>query len=448
MTMIKQGLALTALFVMLSLAACTGTAAGSAGENGGNEGAKRISLSEYTGTVTIDAGGTYILSGSLLGQVVVEADNATVNLILDNAKIHSETSAAIYVKKAGNVIVTLAPESRNVLTDAAEYVYDDAEKKEPDSALFSKSDLTINGSGTLTVNGNFNNAIKSKDFLTVSGGNLNVMSVNDGITGKDGLTVEDGTIIADVADDGLHSDGDLIISGGSITIVRSNEGLEGKNIYINGGTIHVNAADDGINAADGTASFGKGSDTHVYINGGTVLVHADGDGIDSNGSIYMTGGEVTIYGPTDNANGALDYEAGMTLTGGTLIAAGSLGMACAPTDTQNQSYIMVNVNAGQGEEVLITSGGGAEIIRFTAEKRCSNIVVSSADIIEGETYYVSVADNEKTVCTAGQGTMNFGPGGKMREHMGGNKEDGFVPGGMFENRPDDIHDENWTGQKH
>ncbi len=33
----------------------------------------------------------------------------------------------------------------------------------------------------------------------------------------------------------------------------------------------------------------------LTINGGTIIVNAEGDGLDSNGSIEMNGGSVTVY---------------------------------------------------------------------------------------------------------------------------------------------------------
>ena len=50
-------------------------------------------------------------------------------------------------------------------------------------------------------------------------------------------------------------------------------------------------------------------------------------GIDSNSVLTVNGGEVYVSGPTNNGNGAIDYENSGTITGGTVIAAGSSGMA-------------------------------------------------------------------------------------------------------------------------
>jgi len=133
--------------------------------------------------------------------------------------------------------------------------------------------------------------------------------------------------------------------------------LESAVITINTGDIQINASDDGINLASGADGSGMNTDMpgggggkhggpgqdmfaesgsyYLYINGGTILVDADGDGIDSNGSIEMTGGTMVVNGPTNSANGALDYMGTRNISGGYFIAAGSSGMAQAPSNSSS-----------------------------------------------------------------------------------------------------------------
>ena len=46
----------------------------------------------------------------------------------------------------------------------------------------------------------------------------------------------------------------------------------------------------------------------------------------------MVGGTVLVNGPTNNGNGSLDYDETFDISGGTLVAAGSAGMAQMPSD--------------------------------------------------------------------------------------------------------------------
>jgi hypothetical protein len=109
-------------------------------------------------TISIRAGGVYVLSGTLDdGQIVVEAeDKSTVRLVLNGVDIHSSTSAPIYVKDAEKTVISLPKGTENSISDGTQYVYDDTEEEEPNSAIFSKDNLTINGEGKLIVEGRMN----------------------------------------------------------------------------------------------------------------------------------------------------------------------------------------------------------------------------------------------------------------------------------------------------
>ena len=75
------------------------------------------------GTVTILDEGTYILSGTLNdGGIVVDTDKADkVQLVLNGVTIHSETSAAIYVRQSDKVFLTLAEGTENTLTNGGSF---------------------------------------------------------------------------------------------------------------------------------------------------------------------------------------------------------------------------------------------------------------------------------------------------------------------------------------
>ena len=137
------------------------------------------------GTVTITAAGTYVLSGDLTASVVNSTSDGVVRLVLDDATITSDTTAAIDVVDAQSVVVVLAEGSSNALTEAT--TYDDTSEEAPTGALYSTADLTIGGTGSLTVTGNANNGIVGKDGLVITGGTIEVTSVDDGILGKDYL---------------------------------------------------------------------------------------------------------------------------------------------------------------------------------------------------------------------------------------------------------------------
>lgn len=256
-------------------------------------------------TVTITSAGTYIISGSLSdGQIVIAAsDSDKVQLVLNNAEINCNTSAAVYVKSADKVFVTLPAGTTNSLGGGTEYVQTD--DNTVDGVIFSKSDLTLNGTGTLKIDADYRHGIVTKDTLCITGGTYVIDAVKACLAGKDGIKIldgsftltagskglnsgndddakegsiyiaggtftiksEDDSIHADgsciiaggtytiaAGDDGIHANYDTVITDGSITITDSYEGIEGRRITVSGGTINLTASDDGINAATGGSS--------------------------------------------------------------------------------------------------------------------------------------------------------------------------------------------------
>lgn len=287
-----------------------------------SEDATEISLSDSKSTcdspavrisdnqITITRAGTYVLSGSLTnGQIVVDASGEKVQIVLKDANINCDTSAALYVKSADKVFVTLAENTSNTLTNTKDFVAID--DNNIDAVIFSKSDLSLNGSGTLTIHAAYGHGIVSKDDLVITSGTYDITAARHALSGKDSVRIADGdftlnakkdgihsentdndekgfiyiadgtfsitcdsdgmdaeetlqvdggTITIAAGDDGLHADGDLVLNDGTITITKSYEGLEGKTVTITGGSYAVTASDDGVNAAgDGTA--GDSSDS-------------------------------------------------------------------------------------------------------------------------------------------------------------------------------------------
>lgn len=380
-------------------------------------------------TVTITEKGTYVLSGTLTnGQVRVEADDeAKVQVVLNGVDITNPAGPALYGLQGDKIIITLPEGTVNHLRDGSAYVLPQGED-EPHAALFSKTDLSINGTGTLEVQGNYQNGIVSKDDLVIASGILNVTAVKDGIRGKDSVAVkgavititagEDGIqssnsedtgkgwIVVDggvltitAADDAITAETDLVVNGGTITILDSYEGLEGKTITITGGTIALTAQDDGINAASGTAAAGAGgrpaapgtradSSLYIRITGGSIHINANGDGIDSNGSLFIEGGTITVSGPTANGNGALDYDGTCTVTGGRLAIAGSSGMAQSPGESSLQSSVTVIYSTTQaaGTPATLTDANGTVLLSFSPEKPYQAVVFSAPELAPGSTY--------------------------------------------------------------
>ncbi|WP_294374427.1 carbohydrate-binding domain-containing protein [uncultured Clostridium sp.] len=244
-------------------------------------------------------------------------------------------------------------------------------------------------------------AIKSDVNLVINGGNITIDSYDDGIHSNDAVIVNGGTINIASGDDGIHADNTLDINEGNIEVSKSYEGIESQVININGGNIYVTSSDDGINASGGSEESSKegpgenNSDDSVSsminINGGYIYVNASGDGLDANGSIYMKDGFVIVNGPTDNGNGALDYDNEFNISGGTLISAGSSGMLQATSESSSQNTLKIVMNSLEGGNIIrIESEDGKELLTFAPSKKFSSLVVSSPEINTGTTYKVYI----------------------------------------------------------
>jgi len=512
--------------------------------------------------ITFTAGGCYRLSGSLSdGQLRVEStDNETVQIILDGVTVHGEQSAPLFVRKADKVVLTLADGTTNTFSDSASLIFEDTVDEEPSAAVFSKSDLTINGSGALTVDASFRDGIVSRDGLKIADGVIAVNAVDDAVMGRDyvligggeltlradgdgikstndaseevgfvmiengtiaivsgsdgiqstssltvtdgmihlvsgggsaagtatnsrddfgwggyyeatetasvgkglkagtvltvcggavdidaaddalhanrGVIVSGGDVKAAAGDDGVHADEELLISDGTLTVTACYEGLEAGLITLDGGTVSVTSSDDGINASTGTSSGWDpmASDSSSFvINGGTLYVNAGGDGLDSNGTIQMNGGHVSVVGPLGSGNGTLDFASSFRIDGGTLIAVGTTGMAQTPSANRQNSVVWGGFYAENGDRFVVTDQNGNELAGLTATHAVNWAYYTSSDLTAGETYTLTCGSASETL-TIENGANTIGNAGGMG---GGRPGDigGGRPGGMGGGRP-------------
>ena len=388
------------------------------------------------GKVNITSSGTYVLSGKLTGQVYIDAgDSAVVHLVLNGVEINSESGPAIYAADGKKVILTLAESTENTLSDTSKYTFADGED-EPDATLFIKNDLVINGNGTLKVNANYKTAIKTKDTLAIISGKFDLTSVDNAVRAKDALTIEAGTFKVNATGKGFTSDGELNIYGGDINIEKSEEGLEGLTVEIYGGNVDISATDDGINArtkcddsvSDAEKEMLGNQDqdgVEVRIAGGTVNINASGDAIDSNGDLYIEGGETYISGPTSGGDGTLDYNGEAKITGGVYVGAGSSGMFQTFSEDSSQNFINVYYDSTQaaGTTITLSDESQTKLIEFVAEKEFATAVISLPSLETGKTYTLKTGDTEQTVTinsvSSSLGTSSGGFGGPQGGGFGG-----------------------------
>ena len=124
----------------------------------------------------------------------------------------------------------------------------------------------------------------------------------------------------------------------------------------------------------------------LTIRGGRLVVDSGGDGLDSNGSLVVEGGETYVNGPTNNGNGALDCGISSTVTGGTLIAIGSSGMAQSFGNDSTQGSILATANGSAGDVVEIVDEAGNVLASMTASKSYACVIATAPGMEAGGTY--------------------------------------------------------------
>ncbi len=363
-------------------------------------------------TVTITAEGTYIFSGTLSeGQIVVDADNAKVQIVFDNVDITCASSAAVYVKSAEKVFVTPAEGAQNTLRNTDEYVAID--DNNIDAVIFAKSDLTLNGTGSLTIVSAEGHGIVSKDDLKITGGTYDIIAAGHALSGKDSVRIADGTFILTAEKDGIHAEnaddeekGYIYIADGDFAITSDGDGMDASNIVqIEDGTFDITAGGgaanslkthesdmpgggmsqnierpdgesmpqmgekpdeesmsqmgekpDGENMPQDTTTDESGTSTKgikagggMYLNGGTYQIDSADDSIHSNANITIADGTYTLATGDDGVHA----DDALTVNGGTITVTESYEGLEGLTVTINDGTIDITAR----DDGINTAGG-------------------------------------------------------------------------------------------
>jgi hypothetical protein len=346
---------------------------------------------------TITSAGTYNISGSLTnGQINVNtADKEVVRLILNGVNITNATNAGINIQAAKKVIMVLAENTENYVTDGTSYVFENAGEDEPNAAIFSKADLTIYGSGSLVVKGNYNDGIASKDGLIIAGGSENITSVDDG---RPKSFVASVSVNVTAKDDGIRGKDYLVIRDANLMVKSGGDGLKSDNvddvtrgyIWIESGDINITSGKDAITAetdaliSDGTFTLtsGGGSNYSVPIGtsakgikglvltiiaGGAFTIDAADDAIHSNNTVIIDDGGFAIA----TKDQAIHADAVATINAGTLnISKSYEGIEAAA----------ITINDGNISMVTSDDGFNATKGRRTESNDGSSLVIKGGTI--------------------------------------------------------------------
>ena len=181
------------------------------------------------------------LTGEFNGTIKFElTDDQDLEIGLTNVTLYSTYTLPPILILTGNNIDISAKKG------STNFIYDKREAQEEyTAAVYVTSDLTLKGSGSLTVESTNNNGIHTKDDLEVKNLTLTVNCVDNALKGNDGVTITSGNLTL------IARQGDGIKTSNSVKKYNDDGTLKKiqGTINISGGEVTIYAACDGIDAS-------------------------------------------------------------------------------------------------------------------------------------------------------------------------------------------------------
>ncbi len=285
--------------------------------------ASLVDVKETGVKVELKKTGTFYIDGTLDdGQIQVDADSADiVKVVFNGVNLNCNSESPFRIKDCEKTIVTIADDTKNVITDGV--------KNEDSAAIYSKRYLAFaageKGTGTLSITGNCADGISCTKQLVFNGGNYTIKTSDDGMRGKLSLVIHDGSFNIDVKGDALKATSD-----------KEGYGY----IEIDKGTFDISSGDEGMQA-DGT----------LTINGGTFNIQKSEKCIAALGDITINGGDFTLA-PTVTGGGESGSGHGITIkkndddlrTGNVIINGGKVNITQAYEGIQG---VVISINGGE-----------------------------------------------------------------------------------------------------
>lgn len=349
---------------------------------------------DETQEFTLDEGYVSLKSSKVFASVSGDGIQADTFVYITGGSVDIETSATFVSYRAESMAAyNLSEDDFRYIKSGDTYKkIDDVATKGARYAMIQSAKGIKCGEIKYEIDGTEYAVTKNSNyFIVIDGARVKIDSSDDAIhTNSGNVLIKGGTLDLTTLDDGIHADELVKIDGGEITVNGSYEGIEGAYVEIGGGTIYITASDDGINAASDDESVNE----HIIISGGTITVDASGDGLDSNGTIYVTGGTLIVYGPTTGADTGLDADGGILIDGGNVFVASSKEMLEIPASNSKSNVLVYGVNTvPAGSEIILTNADGGEMVRITLKKQAQAIILSTPELATNGTYSLYADEN-------------------------------------------------------
>ena len=392
------------------------------------------------------------------GGTIFSHDDLTINgsgsLSITAEYKHGIDANDSLVITGGNITIT-APQDGVHVNDSFRFTEASLTVDAGDDGIHSDKELYVE-SGTILIN----SCVEGLEALTidVAGGDITVYPTDDGFNANGGTSNTMGggmggppdmsagerpSLSEDTASESASGEESTTTestkSAEAMTTVASGEAMTGSET-----TESTESTEAMPTFASGEATTGSGTtdttesteeETYIRISGGKITIingsGNDADGLDSNGSIYIDGGEIYISLVGQGSNSALDYgsESGgeLVVTGGTVMAFGASSMAEEFSESSTQPAVLYNLESAieGGTTFQVLNSSGEEVLSYTPANSYSSVSFSSPALSLGESYTLVSGETTAEVTLESVATTSGSSGGMGG--MGGGSGQGGGP---------------------
>lgn len=364
---------------------------GEAGEN--------VIIDNSQNVITIAQPGYYRFVGTLsCGSIVAEADG-NVRIILDGVRLTGKDGAPIRFYNKGQKVVTFAEEKENIVSAPASVSASNQNRENPSCAIYSESELTLNGKGTGEINGKKERAIVCRSTLKIKTVELEIRSKIDAVTAMNVVIKNTSLVIDSTAGSAiiaerygfLTKEGYVVISDSDVRAVSAFDAISATDL------VYVTGSDSFLSICSGNGSSSvlydeiysrKGivSDGCVCIEEGGVYIDSLDDSIKCSGETLLSGGFLTASTKKTAVNSVLTEIKG----GRTEIARSSVGIKGCRLSLSDGSVKItsnengINLSAINGKDsvcALVMKGGYVDVSTCgTCIKTDGKILVSGGSL--------------------------------------------------------------------
>ena len=428
---------------------------------------------ENQGVFTLNGNCKNIIKGGEEASIIFENSNGEYKITANKTGISSDGSLEFnlgtytIISKYGDAIKSIPEDSDTaslgkILVNSGTFniqCYNDAFSAKKNITIVKGTfDIkTENGYESTTFDPDKESAkgfkVKNNDTgceMKVYSADMNLNTADDGFHSNRDLTILKGTYKIYSRDDGVHAGFNLVLGEKDaptedldLEVLSSYEAIEAMTITIYSGKIVATATDDGINAAGesddrpwpGPHQGSKGSkgskrsrsrgprgsnlraapsrgnaSYYISIYDGEIYVFCDGDGIDSNGNIFIHGGDIKVFSQGNRDNEPVDHDGNFTLFNGDLLGVGSRGMEYihAGIKKGNEMYGYYSGSITKGKTLKINDENNNVVKEGEITKDINYIFFSSLKLNKNYKFYTYDSSGKETKLSVTFGTPTSG----------------------------------------